>query len=198
MPIFDFYSRGGRKGSQSNFAVRLCVFCGLNCTCYFIIVLAASLYSCAQSTNEKSGYLDHVGDTKFNIEIDDPTFKVCDEGRVFQYYNFSKGLQYKGEKPAIDRSFKDKFISKTLSGESGFLTIRFVVNCKGQTGWFRVQGMNNDFKEKKFNQALVDGLLKLTKELDGWIIGGDEKNKVDYYQYLTFKLLDGNLIEIMP
>ena len=78
------------------------------------------------------------------------------------------------------------------------MTIRFIVNCQGQTGRFRVQGMSYKYNEKTFNKNLTSQLLSLTKQLDGWIIGENGGKKFDYYQYLTFKIEKGKLIEIMP
>ncbi len=143
-------------------------------------------------------YPDHIGDISFDASIDNPDFKICNPNSVFQYFEFGKGLQYKGEKPKINGIFKSGFKPGAIKNESGYLTIRFIVNCEGRTGWFRLQGMNKEYKEKEFDGELVDKLLTLTKSLDGWIIGGGATNKVDYYQYLTFKLVDGQLIEIMP
>jgi|SRR6478609_10982791 len=147
----------------------------------------------------QSKYPDHVGDIAFDAKFDDPTFKICSEHSVHhQYYNFGKGVQYKGEKPAIEKHFKEVYSNK-MQGETGYITIRFVVNCDGKTGRFRVQEMNNNYESKIFNKSLVARLLTLTKQLNGWIIGIDSNNKkVDYYQYLTFKIENGKLLEILP
>ena len=58
--------------------------------------------------------------------------------------------------------------------------------------------MNSDFEEWSFDKKLVDELLTLTKTLDGWVVGEYEGQVFDYYQYLTFKIENGKLIEIMP
>jgi hypothetical protein len=162
-----------------------------------IFILITTLYSCRQPPDNKASYPLHVGDIYFDSTIDDPDFKLCDENRVFQYYNFGKGLQYHGEKIKINEHFNG-LIAKEQKDESGFLTIRFIVNCQGKTGRYRVQGMNNDYKEKAFNKNLTSQLLSLTKQLDGWVVGEYEGKAYDYYQYLTFKIENGKLIEIMP
>jgi len=58
--------------------------------------------------------------------------------------------------------------------------------------------MDVEDREKKFSDSLSSQLLSLTKELDGWLVGEMEGKKYDYYQYLTFKMENGKLIEIMP
>jgi hypothetical protein len=164
-----------------------------------LMVLSAlvDLNSCAQSSDD-SKYPKQVGDIYFDAKMDDPNFKICTPNRVSQYFNFGKSLQYRGEKVKIIQGFSELFNAKGNKKDSGFVTIRFIVNCEGKTGWFRVQGMGIDYKEKKFSADLVNNLLAATRKLDGWIIGGDSTNKIDYYQYLTFKIERGNLVEIMP
>ena len=163
-----------------------------------IFVLLTALYACVQLPEKEVDYPLQVGDIYFDSKIDDPDFKLCDEARVLQYYNFGKGLQYNGEKVKINEHFKDGLRTEVQEDESGFLTIRFIVNCQGNTGRYRVQGMNNDYKAMEFTGNLTRQLLDLTKQLDGWIVGEYEGKTYDYYQYLTFKIENGKLIEIMP
>jgi hypothetical protein len=161
---------------------------------FLLIVVFAS---CQKSKTEKSAYPDHVGDIAFDEKIDDPIFKVCTTGRIPQYYEFGKSLQYKGEKSAIDKHF-EILKQNESTAESGYITIRFILNCEGKTGRYRVEEMNNDYQPISFDKKLVGKILTLTKELSGWIVGGDPEQTVDYYQYLTFKIEGGKLIEIMP
>lgn len=166
---------------------------------FLLPVLIATLLSCSNPTpNAKPAYSENVGDIAFDAATDDPHFKVCDEKRIFQYYNFGKGLQYKGEKTKINEYFDQGLPPGKIEGQSGFLTLRFVVNCEGKTGRFRILGMDNDYVEKEFDKDLVVRYLSLAAKMDGWIPGEDGAHKFDYYQYLTFKLKDGQLIEIMP
>jgi hypothetical protein len=165
---------------------------------FFILLLLTTLCSCEKPQEKDVSYPVQVGDIYFDSRLDDPAFKPCNEDRVLQYYNFGKGLLYKGEKIKINEHFQDGLKTQEQQDESGFLTIRFIVTCEGKTGRFRVQGMNNDYTEKAFNENLTNQLLRLTKQLDGWIVGEYEGKAYDYYQYLTFKIEQGELIEIMP
>lgn len=163
----------------------------------FVSFLVTALNSCGQ-TPEKTTYSLQVGDIYFDAKLDDPNFKLCDEDRVLQYYNFGKGVQYKGEKIKINQHFETGLIVNEKVKESGFLVIRFIVNCEGRTGRFRIQGMDNEYNEKTFNESLTNQLMSLTKTLDGWVTGEYDGKTYDYYQYLTFKMENGILIEIMP
>ncbi|MBT2623625.1 hypothetical protein [Chryseobacterium sp. ISL-6] len=144
-------------------------------------------------------YLNNVGDIQFDSKIDDPNFKICSPNQSFQYYNFSKGFQYKGEKYEMLKIWKEKYTTnQNYKVESGYITVRFLVNCEGKTGLFRVQQMDQNYTEFSFNEDFINVILKFVKELDGWIINEYKGQKVDYYQYLTFKVENGIVKEILP
>jgi len=58
--------------------------------------------------------------------------------------------------------------------------------------------MNENYEPKTFDKSITKQLLEITKSLTGWKILPDEQSPEDYYQYLIFKINDGQLIEIMP
>ncbi len=158
--------------------------------------LLFSFFACSPSSHHETNYPEDVGDIAFDSKTDDPSFKTCHE-RVYQYYNFGKGFEYKGEKPALEEHFK-KLKQTEYKGDDGYITIRFIVNCEGKTGRFRIQEMSTDYTERSFNKELVTRCLELTKQLDGWIIKEHNSQQMDYYQYLTFKIEEGRLTEILP
>lgn len=160
-----------------------------------LFLLANSiLASCGKTVADSDSYPEHVGDIVIS-ESDD--FKACDEKRILQYYNFVKGVQYRGDKPALLNHFSN--VSTFDTNDTGYLTIRFVVNCKGETGRFRVEGMNSSYESREFSSACTTELLTRTQQLDGWLIGTNEEGEAfDYYQYLTFKLEAGKILEILP
>jgi hypothetical protein len=151
---------------------------------------------CAQ---EKSAqYTDCIGDIIYDPNQDDVGFKVCNASYVAQYYNFGKGVQFNGEKSKIIKHFEKFYQPGKFAGETGYVTIRFIVNCEGTAGRFRVQEMDMDFVPKTFENGLAKELLRITGNLQGWGIASHETQVFDYYQYLTFKIEDGKLTEILP
>lgn len=161
----------------------------------FIVFLFLIYFSCSHRPGQNE-YPDQVGDIAPDAALDDPSFELCNEGYVFQYYNFN-GVAFEGEKPAIEDHFRS-IRGKRYGNESGFVTIRFIVNCKGETGRFRVEQMDANFQTHKLSSGLVDDLLQLTKSLRGWTPAAYEGESCDYYQYLSFKIEDGRLLEILP
>lgn len=93
---------------------------------------------------------------------------------------------------------KDKFKYRGRQGQTGYITIRFLINCKGDTGRFRVTEMDFDLKPKKFDTKITQQILAITKELDGWKALERWENTWDVQQYLTFRFEDGILTDILP
>lgn len=107
-------------------------------------------------------------------------------------------MQYEGEKSALDKVFATLYKPIEKAKDSGMVRIRFLVNCKGQTGRFRMISSGHDYKEKQFDKTITDQLMSITKSLTGWKILSDKSEPKDYYQYLIFKIEDGQIKEILP
>ena len=140
----------------------------------------------------------YVDDIIYNAEKDDSTFSTCtDPNYFFQYFNDSKGVLYKGGKPAIESAFQ-AYINPGLKGQTGLIRVRFVVNCKGEAGRYRLLSSDLNYQPKVFSPKVTDQLLSLTKSLNGWEIKEIRNLKADYYQYLIFRLEEGNITAILP
>jgi hypothetical protein len=50
----------------------------------------------------------------------------------------------------------------------------------------------------RLDEELENKLLKFTKSLDGWMPKEIKGLKVDYYQYLTYKIENGKVSEVLP
>lgn len=163
------------------------------------VFLLLVLFYSACSTSRNEGELAHyVGDIYFDPAQDDRKFMLCDDQEeVFQYFNFSRGMQIKGEKKALDRFIKTRF-KKTKTTDNGYVRVRFVVNCKGETGRFRLLVSDLQFKEASLSKELTSQLMEITKGIKGWQIIYHEGKNRDYYQYLTFKIVNGEIKEILP
>ncbi len=139
-----------------------------------------------------------IGDISYESNLDDSNFKLCHEDLSVQFNYNGIGLMYEGEKPTLIKHFIDNYSSNKIVGETGFITIRFIINCEGKAGRFRPSEMGMDLQEKKFNAEITKGILEATKKATGWIPHVIEGNAYDYYQYLIFKLKDAQIIEILP
>ena len=128
------------------------------------------------------------------------SFSPCqDQQKIYDYYNGSdKKAQYKGGKRAIWELMNTHLDAAKIANESGYLTLRFVVNCQGEAGWFTMEEADLDFQSKQFPAETIQHFFEILYQHPNWkpvIIRGE---KGDAYTYLTFKLKQGELIEILP
>lgn len=161
----------------------------------FNLVILLVFLSCKGRQDTTSTiYPVQIGDIALE-KLDDPNFKVCNEMSIPQYYSLDN-IKVEGEKPTIINFFKENYSSVNL--ENGYVTIRFIVNCNGKTGRFRVQEMDFDYNPKEFDRRLINRLLQLTKDFDYWQPVLYKEEFLDYYYYLTFKIVNGEIKQIRP
>lgn len=132
------------------------------------------------------------------LPIPGDSFGICgDQNRIVQYYAFGE-KPYAGEKRALTDIFEAQYQAVDGNDESGLIRIRFVVNCQGKAGRFHLMGMNPEYQAHTFSPEITEQLLRITQNLEGWKRMQANGQAFDYYQYLIFKIEQGNLIEIMP
>jgi hypothetical protein len=166
-----------------------------------LFLIALLIHLVAFSQNKKvieNAYPNMIGDIEYDEKIDNPNFVLCDSNNIHQYFNDSKGFEFEGEKIALEKIFFEKYQSKNIESESGLIRIRFVVNCYGETSRFRLTSMDENYIQKKFEESITNQLVEITKELKGWKPKIYRGSKTDYYQYLIFKIDNGQLKEILP
>jgi len=131
--------------------------------------------------------------------IDDHTqFQPCfHPAKINDYYN-GNDSGFKGGKGRLWALLNDKLNPLKIEGESGYLTFRFVVNCNGEAGWFVTEEAGMDYQKKQFSDKCRNHLydiLKAEKEWNNLKIGHEDR---DAYTYITFKIKNGEIIELLP
>ena len=58
--------------------------------------------------------------------------------------------------------------------------------------------MDSELKDTILDEELENKLLKFTKSLNGWMPKEVKGLKIDYYQYLTYKIENGQVSEVLP
>jgi hypothetical protein len=127
------------------------------------------------------------------------SFRLCDivltDKWKPQYYSFDIKYPLSSEKLTEEVNQMLTYQPKQMNG---FITIRFVVNCKGQTGNFEVYQTGDNYQIVKFEDKYVEQLLCFVKSLDGWKMAIYKDKNYDYYTYFAFKIEYGKVTEIVP
>ncbi|TAF33013.1 MAG: hypothetical protein EAZ57_07130 [Cytophagales bacterium] len=146
----------------------------------------------------ENNYLRWVDDIAHDAKLDGKKSHLCnDENSSIQYFNPTLGLQYEGEKTAIENTFYKKYKPVKVL-ESGWIRVRFIVNCKGEAGRFRVIESDENYTPRPFSPIITTQILKITKSLKGWKPLQYQDRPADYYQYVIVKIKNGNIEKILP
>lgn len=146
---------------------------------------------------ENKPYKTYIGYIDQQKALLNTQYELCDEGRIYNTYS-SAGLKaYKGSKKRFRDHIFASFNDNTFT-ESGYLNFRFLVNCEGNAGWFEVIQMNLDLEETTLNDELVDSLFKLTSNPQNWEIIDYYEAPRNYYMYVSYRIENGKITEIIP
>ena len=144
--------------------------------------------------NNPFKYASHYIDPKKSLLNEG--FTVCNEQRVFQYYNTPE-LPYPNGKNKFRDYIKANYINENYS-DSGYLNIRFIINCEGKPGRFIIHENNLDLEPKKFNAKLKNQLFKLTSKIKQWKPIFLYKENRDSYMYVSYRIENGEITAIIP
>lgn len=126
-------------------------------------------------------------------------FELCgDEQEIADYYNSDDDVRYIGDKGEMMKIIRSQLDRKKLNEESGYLTFRFVVNCKGEAGRFVTEQASLDYAAKQFPKEAIDHLYQITAGLEQWRPSVIRDEPRDAYVYITYKLQNGTLTDVLP
>lgn len=93
--------------------------------------------------------------------------------------------------------------TKSVPQQNGYITVRFLVNCKGEIGNFELIEIDENYNKTQFNEAYVEEILHFVKTLTHWPIPFQEikdkpKLPLEYHYYFSFKIEHEKVVEIIP
>lgn len=126
----------------------------------------------------------------------DGAFKLCGVGISKPYYY--TGLTYKGEIYSIEKEINEIY-TRVESNNNGIAKVRFKVNCEGQIGDFHYEEYDNNYIKTQLNDSIELQLINGVSQLSDWIPGkNDDGDGVNSHSFLSFRIVDGKIIEILP
>jgi len=164
----------------------------------FYLFLIQLLFACAKRQDQKlstNSYSHDVGDILFDAVLDDPAFLLCDSTKII---TSRSALAYQGNRSAIAQVVKNQFILQPeYSTFSGFIVVRFIVNCKDQPGRFRLETLGMDFQRNECPKALTKHILSIIQELYAWSHYMPRYAKYDCAKFLNLKIVDGKIMDVI-
>lgn len=166
---------------------------------HFILVLSFFLIiSCStkeETNNPPREYAHDVGDIVFDPNLDDSDFKLCDSTKIT---TSRRALLLHGSSNGVSKACFDQFKFNTdFESFSGYITIRFIVNCNNQSGRFRVASLDWDFSKIDCPEGLKAHVLDIVKGLNGWEHSQRVSNELDVAKFLNFKISNGKLQNVL-
>ncbi len=169
-------------------------------TCTYLLVLG--LFMCSKNKNEKNHsefknpIVNHdVSYTPFNENLDNPDFRVCDSTDIRSGRN---RLKYIGGIEKLEKDICNSYKVKTAyKSFSGFIVIRFIVNCKNRRGRYRVQSLDYNFSPKNASSDIADYVMKLIKGLNQWEKSTSSDPETEYSKFINIRIENGQIKHIL-
>jgi hypothetical protein len=113
--------------------------------------------------------------------------------------------QVGGKYPKNSATLLEEFVlflqnKEQVNTGSGNITFRFTVDCEGQV-MKKIQVLQTDEKYKpySFKKELISQLFLFFKTLKNWkVIKLNNVEPVNYFAFITFKIKNGKVINIIP
>jgi hypothetical protein len=152
-----------------------------------IFQLALSTICLSQKKYEEPG----------SIRIDSAIYeRLCIDRGITEFYSLN-AKHPKSSYQILDEA-RQFYKKPEKSAQSGFLTVRLIVNCRGEAVAFQLYEIDENYKNRPFDALISSQLLDFVKKLGGWKIGTYEGKSYNYYTYLSFKIKNGNLETVAP
>ncbi len=128
-----------------------------------------------------------------------PNFKLCGrESQIADYYNGEPDAGYGEGKKELARLIHDNSKQAELGSFEGLLTFRFVISCEGSVGRFIAEAYDFDYQEIEVPQDLAQHYIDLFCSLKSWRATVINEEARDAYAYITLKIKDEKIIDILP
>ena len=158
----------------------------------FIISLF-TFFNCKEKEKENPKYY-RIGSINKEIATRVDNFEICGE-RIIGFYHSSAPEIYNGDKNNFRKRLLESYDNNRYS-DSGYLNLRFYINCKGDVGYLEVNELDLNLEKTNLDESMVRNLVDLVVLRDNWNPFYNEE--ANYYMYLNFRIENGEITEILP
>src|SRR4051812_41381802 len=133
---------------------------------FLLLILLMRLKTFSQNTiPQHLNVKEKIGWIPFDKNSDNSSFKICDELNIEEYYQVNP--TYGDGMPGIRKYISaHKQSLEGLCEKDGYVIVRFVINCQGQTDRYRTKFMSLNYKdENTVNAELQKKIIQLTRDM---------------------------------
>jgi hypothetical protein len=162
-----------------------------------IFIVGINLYYNVKFPVDEDTYPHYVGYIDQDKAQLNDSYSLCNKEAIYFTHHSAAEKGFSGSK----KRFRDNIIATyTNNGypDSGYLNFRLLVSCEGNPGWFETIQVAKDYSPIQFSKELVTQLLALTAQPEHWNIITLSEQAVDYYRYVSYKIENGTITEILP
>ncbi|WP_034060942.1 hypothetical protein [Lacinutrix jangbogonensis] len=158
---------------------------------FLFLIGVTFLCSCNQTEKKSQNYQNQIGDTPFDVNLDDANFQLCDASNTLHKRAYVK---YDGGYKAIQKELNENYKFQTkYNSFNGYFIIRFVINCKDEAGRFRMEVLDGTFNLANPSKELQIHILDIFKDLKKWKHPFYEGKDYDGYKFITLKIVNGQI-----
>lgn len=129
----------------------------------------------------------------------DPGFKLCGpEKEIADYYNGDPDAGFAEGKKVMLARIKKELTDYNFKDFQGLLTFRFVISCEGKAGRFVCDSYTFDYQKQEAPKETVEKVFTVLNGLKTWqptIIRNEAR---DSYAYITLKIKNAAIIDVLP
>lgn len=165
---------------------------------FLLLIFTIRLNTFSQNTiPQHLNAKEKIGWIPFDKSLDNSNFKVCDELNIEEYYQVNP--KYGEGMPSIRKYISaHQQLLDSLCEKDGYIIIRFVINCQGQTDRYRTKFMSLNYTvETTINAELQKKIIQLTHDMGNWTPGKHDGKTYDCYQHLKFLFKNSQLVDVL-
>ena len=165
---------------------------------FLLLLLVITLKTFSQNTvPQHLNVKEKIGWIPFDKSLDNSNFKVCDELNIEEYYQVNPSYG-EGMQSIRKYIFAHQQLLESLCEKDGYVIVRFVINCQGQTDRYRTKFMSLNYTdENTVNAELQKKIIQLTRDMGSWTPGKYDGKTYDCYQHLKFLFKNGQLVDVL-
>lgn len=139
---------------------------------------------------KRVGHISPADSLKNNTEVISDYYRGA-------YHTFSSAAPkiYKGSKYQFRKRILEKYNAAQYS-QSGYLTLRFLINPQSKVILHEIIEMNLDLHQTDLDDEMVNEIQQLSFDPENWDAYID--NNHNYYMHLTYRIENGQITEITP